>query len=203
MMREIEVKYRLRNVAALRQRLMELGARRAAAVHETNLILDTTDRVLLHRGCGLRIRVAQSLEHPNRRRVSVTYKGPRVPDAHDPRVKTREELEAEVANDAPLVELFHRLGFAAVIRYEKRREVWHLPNVEVAVDELPQLGWFVEIEAGDSQAIEAVCDRLGLVPADAVSETYVELAARFGQSAADGVSELCFPSSTSSAAPPA
>jgi len=204
MAREVEVKFRLGNAAALRQRLMELGARREAVVEESNLILDTADRTLLRRGCGLRIRVAQSKEKPNCCRVTLTYKGPRVPDAHGPGVKTREELETEVAEEAPLIDLFHRLGFAAVIRYEKRREVWHLPDAEVALDELPQLGWFVEIEAGDSQRVEAVREQLGLVPADAVSETYVELAARLGQSAEDGVSQLCFPSSApSAAAPPA
>ena len=192
MAREIEAKFRLEHVAALRERLAGLGGQRVSAVHETNVLLDTPARQLQGRGCGLRIRVAQVGNEPGRRRVTLTYKGPRDPDLRDRGIKTREEIETDVADDACLIALFAQLGFAPALRYEKRRETWRLGGAEVVLDELPQLGWFAEIEAPDAGAIESACVQLGLDRAAAVTETYVELAARFGTPDSTGVCSLRF-----------
>jgi adenylate cyclase class 2 len=192
MTREIEAKFRLEHVAALRQRLAALGAQCASTVRETDLILDTPARQLLGRGCGLRIRVAQPLEEPGRRCVTLTYKGPRDPDLHGQGIKAREEIETEVTDDARLVALLARLGFAPVLCYEKRRETWHLGNAEVTLDELPQLGWFAEIEAADRRVIEPLRVQLGLEHAAAVAETYPELTARFGTPDTNGTRGLRF-----------
>ncbi len=196
MTREIEVKFRLKDVAALRRRLAELSAQHAGTVQETNWILDTPARELLGRGCGLRIRVAQPLDGPGPRRVTLTYKGPRDPGLHDRGIKAREEIETEAADDARLVALFARLGFTPVLCYEKRRETWRLGGAEVTADELPELGWFAEIEAADTGVIEAVRAQLGLEPAAAVAETYPELTARHGTPDAGGTRSLRFPAGT-------
>jgi predicted adenylyl cyclase CyaB len=199
MAREIEAKFRLADTAALRLRLAALGAQRLSTVRETNLILDTPARQLRGQGCGLRIRVAQPLEDPAPPRVLLTYKGPRDPVLHGRGIKSREEIELEVADEQALVALLGRLGFVPALCYEKRRETWHLENAEVVLDELPQLGWFAEIETRDSDALEFLVAQLGLDQKTAVSETYPELTARLGTPAADGSRVLRFQADTKSA----
>jgi predicted adenylyl cyclase CyaB len=200
MAREIEAKFRLEDVARLRQRLAALGAQRADTVQEQNLLLDTPARQLLRSGCGLRIRVAQPLDESGPRRVTLTYKGPRDPHLHHQGIKAREEIELDAGDDARLVALFARLGFAPVLCYEKRRETWRLGGTEVVLDELPQLGWFAEIEAPDSEAVESLRAQLGLDPTAAVPETYPELTARFGTPDADGTRGLRFGTGTTESA---
>lgn len=192
MAREIEAKFRLVDADALRQRLGACGAERVNAVREHNSILDTPDRQLLGRGCGLRIRAAEPLEAPGPRRVTLTYKGPREPGLQGQGIKARQEIETAVADDVCLAALFARLGFAPVLCYEKRRETWRLGSAEITLDELPQLGWFVEIEAPYVSILETVRDQLALDPAAAVPETYPELTARHGAPDADGARSLRF-----------
>lgn len=192
MARELEAKFRVADAAALRRRLDAEGAPHVSTMHETNLILDAAARQLLGRGCGLRIRVAQPLDDCGSRRVTLTFKGPRDPALHARGIKAREELETEVADDAVLLALFAQLGFKPVLCYEKRRETWRLGDAEIVLDELPQLGWFVEIEAPDAAALESVRRQLGLDQATAVPETYPELTARHGAPDAGGARCLRF-----------
>lgn len=196
MAREIEAKFRLADAAALRLRLPALGAQRVHTVQETNLILDTPARQLLGQGCGLRIRVAQPLDGAASPRVLLTYKRPRDPALHGRGIKSREELELEVADEQNLVALFARLGFGPVLCYEKRRETWRLENAEVVLDELPLLGWFVELEARGSDVLESLRAQLGLDRETPVAETYPELTARWGTSSVDGSRVLRFPPDT-------
>jgi adenylate cyclase, class 2 len=193
MAREIEAKFRLPGAASLRARLTALGARSAGTVHETNLLLDTPNRDLLARGCGLRIRVAQPLGQSGPCRVTLTYKGPRDPALQVQGVKSREEIETDVSDDAALTAILARLGFAPFLCYEKRRETWRLGGAEVTLDELPQLGWFAEIEAPDARVVESLCAQLALDGEATVRETYPELTARFGRPDPDGIRALRFP----------
>jgi adenylate cyclase class 2 len=186
--REIEIKIRLDDPGPLRTRLRELGAAHHTPVQETNRIFDTRDRRLLAGDCGLRIRESRPLDGGKPPQATLTFKGPREPGA----VKSREELETPVANARTLAEILHRLGFQEVIRYEKRRETWRLGDCEVCLDELPRLGWYVEIEGPGTEAVETVRGQLDLTASPTLAETYVELAADHGEADAAGCRRLLF-----------
>ncbi len=191
MPQEIEAKLRIPGPEPLRGRLRALGAQPRAPVFETNRILDTADGRLRAAGCGLRVRCCRPLPPAaahDTESAWLTFKGPRAAGE----LKQREELETGVADAAMLLALFERLGYRSVILYEKRRETWHLRSCEVTLDELPQLGWFAEIEGPDAQAIAAVRAQLDLAATPLVRETYVELAARHGTPDAAGVRRLAF-----------
>ena len=64
--------------------------------------------------------------------------------------------------------------------YEKHRETWRLERCDVCLDELPRLGWYVEIEGSDATAVGEVRRQLGLHTRPMLRETYVELAATHG-----------------------
>ena len=189
--RELEAKFRVPALEPVRQRLRARGARPAGPVLETSRIFDTPDRRLLGADCGLRVREAVALAAaPGSPACSatLTYKGPRT--ARQPKV--REELETAVADPAELVRILQRLGFREVVYYEKRRETWRLGPCEIALDELPRLGNWVEIEGPDAAAIEHARTDLGLADTPVSAETYVELAAAQGEADAAGCRRLVF-----------
>jgi adenylate cyclase class 2 len=178
MAQEIEVKYRLDDPASILARLGACGARRITHLLQTNRIFDTADRKLLAADCGLRLRTSRALEDEVPVAATLTYKGPRARGA----AKLREEIETAVADPSAVATILSRLGFVEVIIYEKRRETWRLDECEICLDELPRLGWFIEIEGPSPTAVEAVGKRLELADRAPLRETYVELAARHGSS---------------------
>jgi adenylate cyclase class 2 len=188
MMREIEAKYRVADPDALRRRLSAYGARQHARMFETNRLFDTTERELLAADCGLRLRTCRPLDDAQPPAATLTYKGPRDPGE----LKAREEVEASVGDADAVAAILQRLGFREVIVYEKHREAWRLGECEVCLDELPKLGWFVEIEGPGAKAIDPVLVELGLSRRTPSRDTYVELAARQGTQGADGIGRLVF-----------
>ncbi|HUU95101.1 MAG TPA: class IV adenylate cyclase [Phycisphaerae bacterium] len=188
MSREIETKIRLGDPGPLRTRLRESGAARHTHVQETNRIFDTPDRRLLAGDCGLRIRESRPVDGGSPLQPTLTFKGPREPGP----LKSRAELETPVADAQTLADILQRLGFREVIRYEKRRETWRLRDCEVCLDELPRLGWYVEIEGPRTEAVETARKQLGLTALPALRETYVELAADHGDADPAGCRLLLF-----------
>jgi len=201
MNREVELKLKLADPQHLRALLTRLNAPPAGPAFERNRIFDSPDRRLLRAGCGLRLRETRSPDAP--RRVppaarppvqpqcvpTLTFKGPREPGV----VKSRGEWETTVVDAAALAEILSRIGFAEVIAYEKRRETCRVHDCEICIDELPRLGWFVEIEGPTAAAVRAVQSLLKLPDAAIVPESYVELAARHGDATPDGRHTLAFP----------
>ncbi len=193
MAREIEVKLGPIEPEPVRQRLLRLAGPLVGSGLEVNCIFDTPDRSLLNADCGLRIREFEptgpsSGPGPPARRAWLTYKGPRRPG----QPKVREELETAVDNPASLAEILRQLGYRQVVVYQKRRQTWHLGGCEVALDELPGLGWWVEIEGPDEAAVMHVRQRLGLSGLEPVTQTYVELAVAHGVVDSEGCHHLTF-----------
>jgi adenylate cyclase class 2 len=185
--REIEVKLRLDDPAALRARLRTAGGKAQATVLEVNRIFDAADGALRRRGCALRVReatpaVGEAPATPGAR-ATLTYKGPK----QGGEFKSREELETAVDDPVAVVAMLERLGFVEKIVYEKRREAWDVGACEIVIDEMPGLGWFAEIEGPSEEAVRACRTRLGLDGASVVTESYVELAARHGTARDGGV----------------
>ena len=163
---EVEVKFLVRDLDAVRERLIAAGAQLGAArVYERNVRYDTPDEALLARQSLLRLRQDS--------RARLTYKGLAAQDAGS-EAKIREELEVTADDFDTLAMILARLGFAAVQTYEKYRETWHLRDVEVVLDELP-FGDFVELEGPADSSLKAVAARLGLDWSQRILANYLAL----------------------------
>lgn len=144
---EVELKYLNPNLADVRRRLVDAGARlEGPRALETNLVFDDEGHSLKQSDRLLRLRNGREL----------TVKLPLEDDAY----KSRQEINLDVA-EGDIESFLAGLGFKVEWRYEKWREGWDLDGMWVTLDELPFVGAVVEIE-GDRQQIEAVADRLGL-----------------------------------------
>jgi adenylate cyclase, class 2 len=160
---ETEVKFHLPDPAAVRNRLLALGAGSLGRCCERNLRLDDPDRRLARARSLLRLR--------QDRACTLTFKSV-APEA-DPAFKQMVELEVQVSDFARMRALLAALGFQPVQTYEKWRESFRLDDTTFCLDELPY-GHFLEIE-GRREAIVAFGNRLGLQWEKRILLTYLDI----------------------------
>lgn len=170
---EIEAKFRVEDHEPVRQSLRDRGATCRGRVRETNTIFDTNDRTLLSADKGLRVRSTR-LDDGSEGQATLTYKGPR----RITKVKTREEIEIVVEDARKARTLLARLGFVEAITFEKLRETWALEDCTVELDEVPELGTFVEIEGPDEATVARAQASIGLPETALVRESYVSMVSR-------------------------
>jgi adenylate cyclase class 2 len=161
---EIEAKFIIDDLQALRQRVIALGARlKTPRTYEDNILFDTADRRLTRQQCLLRLRCD--------RRNLLTYKEPAPTAEQD--FKVRQEYEVEVSDFAQMRAMFEKLGFVPTLRYEKYRETFTYQDAEILLDEMP-FGPFLEIE-GSPQTIRTITSKLGLDFASRLTASYGEI----------------------------
>ncbi|MCD8138407.1 MAG: class IV adenylate cyclase [Planctomycetaceae bacterium] len=161
---EIEAKLRVADLRPIAEKLRRLGARDEGTVLERNWVLDSDDNRLKGWDVLLRIRTSGGDEAV----LTVKRRG----DGGE--FKTREEVESRVDSAEVLLRQFEMTGFRTVWIYEKKRSTWTWRDCEVVLDELPELGSFVEIE-GEPEAIRRVAADIGLNPDDHIDDNYLGL----------------------------
>jgi adenylate cyclase, class 2 len=191
--REIEIKLRVRDIAAIRKRLAQLRARKILPrTFESNTLYDTSGNDLRRRGHLLRIRIEEPAgkfaHQPANESASaiLTYKAPsrsrRKPGVAAPKpsirrqFKVRDEAEVSLKGAGQMAGILRGLGFNPVFRYEKIRTTYALPKepgLKVEWDETP-IGIYVELE-GPVAAIHRAARLLGYARTDYLKDTYGSL----------------------------
>ncbi|MCE5326546.1 MAG: class IV adenylate cyclase [Planctomycetaceae bacterium] len=174
MAREIELKFKAQSFDAVLAALRAAGAVHVRTVLQTDRYYDTAGRSLRGGDVGLRLRSTKHLEGPQEadERAQLTYKGPAENHA---RAKIRRELQTHVDDAAAIEALLAALGLAVTMTIQKRRSTWRLGGCLVELDSLPLLGHFIEIEAPDEPALEAV-ERTLALPGPPIKRHYIDLA---------------------------
>jgi adenylate cyclase class 2 len=175
---EVEQKFPVADVAALEARLTAIGAGISEPRPQIDLYFTHPARDFVRTDEALRIR----RQGPSN---SITYKGPKI----DKTTKTRREIELPFPPGQQSAEawagLLEALGFTPVAEVRKlRRKVdisWQGRRVEGSLDDVEQLGSFVELEllvheTGVESAkacIASLAESLGL--RDSERRSYLEL----------------------------
>lgn len=161
---ELEVKFLIQDLAAVEQRLVNLGAELVQPrTFEVNLRFDTPDLSLSRNFRVLRLRLDTA--------ARMTFKGP----AHgEEGVRVRQEIEFIVEDFEKARVFLEALGYQVSMGYEKFRTVYDIGEVHVTLDELPY-GSFVEIEGPDPESILAVNQDLHLNWERRAPESYVAI----------------------------
>jgi adenylate cyclase class 2 len=160
---EHEIKLRFDSLEAARQAVTTAGGRLVVSRRLLDdRLFDTADQTLRGRGEALRVR------HDTARGL-LTFKGRVQPSA----VKSREEIEAVVADAGATEDLLRALGYRCWFRAEKYREEHDLDGCTAMIDDTP-IGVFVELE-GAPEAIAAAASALGRSRADYVLDSYPRL----------------------------
>lgn len=159
---EVEIKFRILNLEALRNRLREIGFREVTPrTHEMNTLYDHLGR-MRSRGEVLRIRRYGDI-------WNLTHKSKGGNAKH----KTRRELETRIEDGETLAEIFRAIGYEPSFRYEKYRSEWTDGNGHVVLDETP-IGDLGEIE-GEPGWIDQTAEKLGVRESDYINKSYAEL----------------------------
>lgn len=140
---EVENKFPIDDLAQIVRALEARGARFGTAIHQADHYFAHPVRDFAVTDEALRIRQSDD-------QVFVTYKGPKL----DRATKTRRELELPLAAGAEhavqYIELLEVLGFRAMATVRKQRRLGRFPwqqwTVAAALDEVDQLGQFLELE---------------------------------------------------------
>lgn len=101
----------------------------------------------------------------------LTYKGPKV----DSKTKTREEIEFAVPET--MGEVLQRLGFEEVAKIRKKRASFRKGDTILSIDEVEDLGCFVEIELarGDEKGASKLLEMLESLGMESETRSYLEL----------------------------
>lgn len=154
----------------LARRLAELEAKFLGEQMQTDYYFDDVEGALTAEDKCLRVRQQLTGE---KEKVFLTYKGPKEKDE----VKRRWEIEIEVQDRKSVESLLSALGYEQVLVFEKKRRLWRFGDCEVALDEVPLLGSFVEIEGPDAEVIKGVQSQLGLEHLSHIPQSYASMVA--------------------------
>jgi adenylate cyclase class 2 len=175
---EVELKFPLGAAEPLRSRLLALGAVARDREYHVDRYFHHPCRDFHQTDEALRIRVDGI-------GVSLTYKGPKIDEA----TKTRREQQVRFSGGETeaqkLADLLNALGFRQARTIRKHRDlfdlVWEGRRIEIALDNVADLGSFVELEsccsaddvAGTRESVQRLADLLGLVGSE--RKSYLEL----------------------------
>ncbi len=180
-MQEIEAKFYVQNLKAIKQRLEKLGAvLREPRVLEVNYRLDTPAGDLAGNRQVLRLR--------RDRTCCMTYKDN---SSLDDGAQRRREIEFTVSDFDSALQLLEALGYVVFVMYEKYRTVYEYQGVEVMLDEMPY-GNFCEVEGPDVQHIRAVAEALNLDWKRSVPISYLSIFNQLKQASGYDYQNLSF-----------
>ena len=170
-MLEIELKVRVPDLAPIRERLRDLHADQTDRTYEHDVYYNAPHRDFGDTDEALRVRYSNG-------QVIVTYKGAKVPGFD---FKAREEINVRVDDGPGFENILDRLGFRKTEVVDKVREYYRYGEASVALDEVKELGSFVEIElTGDETSsaaagkINAIAEKIG-VDGEAILSSYLEM----------------------------
>jgi len=178
--KEIEIKFRVRDLRALARRLRGAGFRVVTPrTHEMNTLYDLPGEVLHRRKELLRIRKYGAV-------WTLTHKAGKKTGRHS----SREELETSVGDGKRMDAILRTLGYAPSFRYEKFRAEWTDGKGQVVVDQTP-IGDFCEIE-GPPRWIDATARKLGVSAAGYITKNYATLFADWKKTTKSRAGKMTF-----------
>ena len=170
-MLEFELKVRISSLDPVRQQLIGHNAQFCGRIHEHDIYYNAP-----HRDFGVTdeaIRVRYTNEH-----ALVTYKGAKIKTSG---LKAREELNTGVDSGAVFEQMLDRLGFTRTAEVNKWRENYRFSGAAITLDEVEDLGTFVEIEilakdenSNTAARIEEIAKEIG-VCGEPILASYLEL----------------------------
>ncbi|MEE9370226.1 MAG: class IV adenylate cyclase [Sedimentisphaerales bacterium] len=165
---EIETKLKVDSLPEIEHKLDELGAKFLGEQLQTDYFFDDINATLTKTDRCLRLRRQKVGKSES---FFLTYKGTK----EKSNLKKRQEIESEITDANSVHKLLLALGYEQVLIVEKKRRLWQFDNCEVALDQLPLLGEFVEIEGPNEEKIVAVQNTLGLTGLPHILKSYASL----------------------------
>ena len=138
---EIEVKARLKNEKVVVKKLTELGCKLSEPIVQDDTVWSKEAgslKVFLSNDVFLRIRIQ------NREKIILTAKKPKAKSGHASLVK--HEFEVVVDSEKEAQGILTLLGLQPAVHTKKIRRKTNYKDYEICIDEIENLGAFIEIE---------------------------------------------------------
>lgn len=136
---EVEVKAHAEDFSDVEVKLNEIGAERTGLEHQKDVYFNAPDRDFAETDEALRIR---EIPEESGKRIILTYKGAKMDEVS----KTRKEIEVDVSDTENMAAILENLGFWAAATVEKKRAIYRFKEAIISLDEVFNVGKFVEIE---------------------------------------------------------
>ena len=165
---EIEIKARCHDKNSLIEKIVSAGAVHIETREEIDMYFNHPQRDFAKTDEALRLRRIGE-------KTYLTYKGPKV----SVKSKTRLEEELGVENFDSIKKIFLLLGFVEKEKVVKVRSIYHYDKIEICIDEVENLGDFIELEIKSEQIKEAeehlfnIANSFGLT--DFIQKSYLEM----------------------------
>jgi len=159
---------KVESLEQIKLKLTELDAEFLAEQLQKDYYLDDADGSLTRSDRCLRLRLAYTGKSE---KIILTYKGPKQKDDF----KKRQQIETEVKDADSTEKLLSALGYEKKLAVEKKRQIWQLGPCQVALDEVPMLESFVEIEGPNAETIAEAQSKLGLAELPHIQKSYASL----------------------------
>lgn len=172
-MLEIEVKVNLKDPKQIERSIIELGAVPVGIENHVDTYYSAPYRDFSKTDEAVRIRVLNN-------KYFLTYKGPKL----DSISKTRKEFEVQIDDADNMGIILSSLDFVPVTTIVKKRKKYRLGNFSIDLDEVKNLGNFMEIEINSrnsndyEEKIESIfkfLDKLGISRKETIRKSYMEL----------------------------
>ncbi len=163
-MREIEVKFEVKDIRAIKQKIKKIGAKYKGKHSQLDIWFDTLEKSLGKKRTGLRLRRQEG-------KTMLTVKGKQV---FGKSFREAEESEVRVSDFDKTRKMLAELGFQRELIIKKEREVWERGNLSIVLDRVEDLGTFLELE-GSKRDIEKAIKDLGLEKARRIIDHYGQL----------------------------
>ncbi|MDD4202979.1 MAG: class IV adenylate cyclase [Candidatus Omnitrophica bacterium] len=164
-MKEIETKFKLKDPQAFRNKLEQIGAQKVYSQLEHDIYF-------AGQGCKVQASTIRVRCLNNNTGVFTIKKN--VPN-DQVNIKIKEEIEVNVDNAIVMTNMLKDIGFSERFKKEKKREIYKYNSANICLDELPYIGWYLEIEAEGVCEVENIAKALDLDINDAIKDTYMDL----------------------------
>ncbi len=170
---EIEIKARIEDPKDMERSIIASRAAPVGIENQTDTYFNSQYRDFGKTDESLRIRAEDG-------KSFLTYKGPKM----DSVSKTRKEFQIEIIDAENTKNILTSLGFSPMATVTKKRKNYRLGDFLIALDEVQNLGNFIEIEisAEDSrkyeEKVESIfkfIEKLGLNRNSTIRKSYLEL----------------------------
>ena len=173
---EVETKLKIDCIEDIEERIKELiGAYKGEKI-EIDRYFDHPNMQILSGGCALRVRDAGG-------KYRLTYKGPK----KDEETTSRTEIEIGIESAGEMIEILDELGFYEVSTVKKLRKTYLLKDLIITLDNVADLGEFIEVEGKASNDREfeekkgeifKLLKKLGLSTEEISQRSYLEMLLR-------------------------
>ncbi|VVB92704.1 CYTH domain protein [uncultured archaeon] len=169
---EIEVKARVDDARKMERAIIAMGATPMGIQDQADTYYNAPNRNFEKTDEALRIRVEED--------AFLTYKGPKM----DALSKTRQEFQTVIKEPETMGNILSSLGFFPVATVTKRRKNYRLGDFFISLDEVRDLGSFIEVEIPVKnsknyeekvESILKIVEKLGISRTSTIRESYLEM----------------------------